>query len=74
LGVSTDRRTLWIMRGTRPEPVRVRTGLTDGTVTEILEGAVNDGDLLVIEAVSTDDAPLPASSRSGGSGSPRMRF
>ncbi len=74
LGASTDRRTLWIMRGTRPEPVRVRTGLTDGTVTEILEGAVNDGDLLVIEAVSTDDAPLPASSRSGGSGSPRMRF
>ncbi len=38
LGTSTDRKTLWVMRGAKPEQVRVRTGLTDGTVTEILEG------------------------------------
>jgi HlyD family secretion protein len=76
LGGATDRRTLWVMRGTKPEQVRVRTGLTDGTVTEILEGDLHEGDLLVIEAVSGDDAPLPASSRPGGNSnsSPRMRF
>ena len=78
LGVSTDRRTLWVLRGVKPEQVRVRTGLSDGTVTEILEGDLHEGDLLVTEAVTTDDAPLPASSRSGGSGNtnggPRMRF
>ena len=57
--------------------MRIRTGLTDGTMTEILEGDVREGDLLVTEAVTADDAPLPASSsRSGdrGNGGPRMRF
>jgi len=75
-GAPTDRRTLWVMRGPKPEQVRVRTGLTDGTVTEILEGDLHEGDLLVIEAVSGDDAPVPASSKAGGSSnsSPRMRF
>lgn len=76
VGVSTDRKTLWVLRGLKPEQVRVRTGLTDGTVTEVLEGDLHEGDLVVTEAVTTDDAPLPASSRSGGSGNsgPRMRF
>jgi HlyD family secretion protein len=75
--VSTDRRTLWVLRGVKPEQVRVRTGLTDGTITEILEGDLHEGDLVVIEAVTSDDAPLPAaSSRSGdrGNAGPRMRF
>ena len=78
LGTSTDRKTLWVMRGAKPEQVRVRTGLTDGTITEILEGDLHEGDLLVIEAVSSDDAPLPAASARSGGGSgnsgPRMRF
>jgi HlyD family secretion protein len=77
-GVGTDRRSLWVMRGTKPVQVQVRTGLTDGTVTEILEGDIHEGDLIVTEAVtSTDDAPLPvASSKPAGGtqGSPRMRF
>ncbi len=73
-GPPADRRTLWVMRGLRPEQVRVRTGLTDGTFTEILEGDLQEGDLLVIDAVRGDDAPLPASSRAGGNSSPRMRF
>jgi HlyD family secretion protein len=75
-GVGTDRRALWVMRGGKPTQVQVRTGLTDGTVTEILEGDVHEGDLIVIEAITTDDAPLPASSKPSTStpSSPRMRF
>jgi HlyD family secretion protein len=76
-GPPADRRTLWVMRGPKPEQVRVRTGLTDGTVTEILEGDLHEGDLLVIETVSSDDAPASASSAKAGAGSnstPRMRF
>ena len=75
-GAGTDRRSLWVMRGPRPVQVQVRTGLSDGTVTEILEGDLHEGDLIVIEAVTAADAPLPASSRpSGGTNSsPRMRF
>ncbi len=75
-GVGTDRRSLWTMRGPKPVQVQVRTGLTDGAVTEILEGGLHEGDLIVIEAVTSDDAPLPASSKPGTStnSSPRMRF
>ena len=75
-GVGTDRRSLWVMRGARPTQVQVRTGLTDGTATEIVEGDLHEGDLIVIEAVTGDDAPLPASSRPSSSpnSSPRMRF
>ncbi len=75
-GVGTDRRSLWVMRGPKPVQVPVRTGLTDGTVTEILEGDLHEGDLIVIEAVTADDAPLPASSKPSApaANSPRMRF
>jgi HlyD family secretion protein len=75
-GVGTDRRSLWVMRGAKPTQIQVRTGLTDGTVTEILEGDLHEGDLVVIEAVTADDAPLPASSKPSApaNNSPRMRF
>ena len=75
-GVGTDRRSLWVMRGARPTQVQVRTGLTDGTVTEIVEGDLHEGDLLVIEAITAADAPLPASSKPStpANNSPRMRF
>jgi HlyD family secretion protein len=75
-GVGTDRRSLWVMRGAKPVQVQVRTGLTDGTVTEILEGDIHEGDLIVIEAITADDAPLPASSKAAApaGNSPRMRF
>lgn len=75
-GVGTDRRSLWVMRGAKPTQAQVRTGLTDGTVTEIVEGDVHEGDLVVIEAVTSDDAPLPASTKPSTSpnSSPRMRF
>jgi HlyD family secretion protein len=75
-GVGTDRRSLWVMRGGKPTQVQVRTGLTDGTVTEILEGDIHEGDLIVTEAVTADDAPLPASSKPSApaNNSPRMRF
>ena len=75
-GVGTDRRSLWVMRGAKPVQVQVRTGLTDGTVTEILEGDIHEGDLIVTEAVTADDAPLPTSSKAAApaNNSPRMRF
>ena len=74
-GVGTDRRSLRGMRGGKPAQIQVRTGLTDGIVTEIFEGDLHEGDLIVIEAITGDDAPLPASSRPSTStpGSPRMR-
>jgi HlyD family secretion protein len=70
---------LWVMRGTKPEPVAVKTGLTDGNFTEIVSGEVNEGDAVVLEATNPDD---PASAvgtarppgAAGGQQPPRMRL
>jgi HlyD family secretion protein len=68
-------RTLWVLRGDKPVPVPVRTGLSDGTLSEILSGEVNEGDAVILEATSSDD-PAPAATQrpGGGSGPPRMRL
>jgi HlyD family secretion protein len=50
-----DRRTVWILRSDRPEPVTVRTGISDGSLTEILEGAIEPGDAVITDA--TGGAP-----------------
>jgi HlyD family secretion protein len=34
--------------GGRPQPVEVRTGLTDGTATEVVEGPLKEGDEVII--------------------------
>jgi HlyD family secretion protein len=58
-----DRRTVWVLRGpeSSPSPVRIRTGVTDGSVTEIVEGELREGD-----AVVTDAGGAAPKQRSGG--------
>jgi HlyD family secretion protein len=43
-------RTIYVLHGGRPEPIEVKTGLTDGTVTEVAGGDLKEGDQVVIEA------------------------
>jgi HlyD family secretion protein len=43
--------------GVIPVPVVVHTGLTDGTVTEIVDGDVKEGDQVVVDTLSGDGAP-----------------
>jgi len=47
-----DRKTVWVMRGLKPEAVPVRVGVSDGSWSELLEGALQPGDLLVVEATA----------------------
>ncbi len=49
-----------MLRNGEPEPVKVRTGISDGTLTEVVEGDLSPGD-----AVLTD-----ASGRAGAAGAP----
>jgi hypothetical protein len=57
--------------------VRIKTGATDGTKTEVIEGALTDGELVVIDATVTG-GPKPSSSGllpggpPRGGGGPRM--
>jgi HlyD family secretion protein len=45
-----DRRTLWVLRGPTPTPVRVRAGVSDGTNTEIETTELREGDRVVTDA------------------------
>ena len=49
-----DRRTVWVLRNDVPSPVRLKTGTTDGSKTEVVEGPLQPGDLII------SDATLPA--------------
>lgn len=55
-GVNAGPRTLWVLRGAdeaaAPVAVKVKTGLSDGRMTEIvevIEGTLNEGDALITE-------------------------
>ena len=43
-------RTLWLQRDGRPESATVKTGVSDGSLTEIVEGSVHEGDLVIVDA------------------------
>jgi HlyD family secretion protein len=55
-----DRRTVWVLRQGVPTPVAVRTGVSDGTITEILEGDVREGEELITDASGPPSAATPA--------------
>jgi len=65
-----------VMRGPKPTPIVVRTGLTDGTNTEIVSGDVQENDDVVLEATSSDDAAAGSAKPPAGGGNqpPRMRL
>jgi HlyD family secretion protein len=45
-----DRRAVWVLRDGKPVQVRVRIGISDGTLTEIAEGEIKAGDLVITDA------------------------
>ena len=64
-----EAKTVWVLRGSTPEQVSVHTGLTDGTVTEIIDGLV-EGDPVIVD-LDTGDGSSPATSSKG---SPSLRM
>ena len=50
----TDRRTVWVLRDGKPQLVAVRIGLSDGNLTELLEGELHAGDSVIVDASATD--------------------
>jgi HlyD family secretion protein len=57
---SDGSRVVWVLRNGIPALERVKTGVTDGTTTEVVEGGLSPGDLVVTDATG------PA--RGGGAG------
>jgi HlyD family secretion protein len=48
-GDSPSRKTVWVLRDSKPQPVTIEAGLSDGTVTEVTGGDLHDGDVLITD-------------------------
>jgi HlyD family secretion protein len=64
-GDAVDSRTIWVLRGSDIRPASVKLGLSDGTVTEIVDGELTEGDPVVVDTLG-GDSNAPASGGGGG--------
>ena len=58
-----DRRIVWVLRDGKPQPVPIRTGISDGSVTEVAEGDLREGEALITEAVGAPGTGVPPAFR-----------
>jgi HlyD family secretion protein len=66
----SDRGTVWVVDGDVLQPVQIKVGLTDGTFTELVDGAVGEGTTLATRA-TVQGSQTPARP-AGGSNNPLM--
>jgi HlyD family secretion protein len=62
----SDRRTVWVLRDGKPQQVNVHIGVSDGSLTEVVEGDLKEGDAVITD-VTVGDA-RPASTQQPGAG------
>jgi HlyD family secretion protein len=65
-----DVRTVWVLSGLEPKPVRIHIGISDGTVTEVTDGELQAGDALVTEITGGESDNKPPSGPPPGGGPP----
>lgn len=67
-------RRVWVLGSDgQPQPRRIKVGLTDGTATEVVEGELREGDMVVTgQNVSAGQAAGAQPSAPGFGGAPRM--
>ena len=61
------KRTVWTLADDKPKSIDVRTGISDGMFTEVLEDGLHEGDTVITDTLETK------SSSSQGPGGPGMR-
>jgi HlyD family secretion protein len=61
-------RTVYVLSkfASRPQPVQIKTGISDGIVTEVVEGLKEDDRVVTAELTSTTAAPSPPANPFGG--------
>ncbi len=66
-GRTSSERTVYCLSGSRPAPVQIKTGISDGVVTEVVEG-LKEGDRIVTAEISpqSQNPSAPANPFSGG--------
>jgi len=48
-----DRRTVWTYQDEKPAPVRIRTGISDGSWTEVVEGNLAPGEVVITDVLGS---------------------
>lgn len=61
-------RAVWVLRGGAPASVELVTGLSDGTVSEVVSGAAAEGDLVIVDATVRGQAKPASSGRAPSMG------
>jgi len=61
-----DVRTVWVLRDGVPERVDVKTGITDGTNTEVISGDLRPGDELITDVTGGEENRTPQLGGPGG--------
>jgi HlyD family secretion protein len=64
----TSERTVYVLSGGQPKPAQIKTGISDGVVTEVVEG-LKEGDRVVTAELTS--APPAASTPTNPFGGPR---
>ncbi len=57
-GQAPDRRTVWTLAGEKPVPQKVKTGISDGSFTEVVESDLKEGDVVITDALGAGSANL----------------
>jgi HlyD family secretion protein len=65
-----ERRTVWVLRDDLPSPVRIKTGTTDGSKTEVVDGPLQAGDVVVSDAILPAGLKPAAAGMLPGAGPP----
>ncbi len=63
---ANDQRSVWVLRGGRPQMVSIRVGLSDGSTTEVVDGDLREGDALIVDASTTETAAAAPKGPGGG--------
>src|SRR5882762_8721276 len=63
---TTSERTVYVLSGSLPKPVEIKTGISDGVVTEVVEGLKEGDRVVTAELSSAVAAPSPATNPFGG--------
>ena len=61
---TSGERTLWVLRDNTPQPINVKLGITDGSHTQILDGDLREGELVITDTLGSAGGNTPK--RGGG--------
>jgi HlyD family secretion protein len=55
-GDAPERRTVWTLEGDKPAAEKIKTGISDGSFTEVLEGDLKAGELVITDVLGAGSA------------------